>query len=417
MKKLPGCIGEKDKLILRRLAQKVREIAENTQNLEKKRLWHKHNSLNSERPMVLASPEGSWGELVTDDDLECEDSLMRNWEYSLRQRIYTGDVLKDDQPEEPWFNIGWVINKGNYGLKVNRTHGENRGSYVWEHPIKDIDKDFCKLQFRQPVVDRKQTLDMVGIAAEIFGHILPARIRGTHWWTMGLTADIIELIGLENLMLYMYDDPEGLHRLMSWMRDEHIHFIEWLEKEGLLADMNENDYTGSGGVGYTQELPQKDRMEGAPVRLKDMWGFSESQETVGVSPAMFGEFIFPYQLPILERFGLNCYGCCEPVDKRLDYIMRIPNLRRLSVSPWANQHIVSERLGRSCIFSRKPNPAQICVSFNEEEIRKDIMYTLEAAGSTNLEIIMKDTHTVQNQPWRISRWVEIAREEIGKYTG
>jgi hypothetical protein len=26
--------------------------------------------------------------------------------------------------------------------------------------------------------------------------------------------------------------------------------------------------------------------------------------------------------------------------------------------------------------------------------------------------VLKDTHTVQNEPWRIERWVQIAREEI-----
>jgi hypothetical protein len=80
--------------------------------------------------------------------------------------------------------------------------------------------------------------------------------------------------------------------------------------------------------------------------VKDMWGFCESQETVGVSPTMFGEFIFPYKLPILEKFGLNCYGCCEPVDKRIDYILKIPNIRRISVSPWADQRTIAERFGK-----------------------------------------------------------------------
>ena len=54
-----------------------------------------------------------------------------------------------------------------------------------------------------------------------------------------------------------------------------------------------------------------------------MWGFCESQETVGVSPKMFEEFVFAYQLPILDRFGLNIYGCCEPLDRRFDIVKRI----------------------------------------------------------------------------------------------
>ena len=410
-------LSQNDKEILRGLAGKIRELAEAPKNYEKKQLWYSHNSLDSKRPMVLAFPEGSWGELLPENELKCEDKLARAWEYSLRQRIYTAEVIKDDNAVDSYFNIAWQINRGDFGVSVDKVHGANRGSYVWQPAIRDINAEFHKLKFRNPSVDRKLTHDMVNLAEDIFGDLLSVRIRGTHWWTLGLTIEVIDLIGLENLMLFMYDDPEGLHRLMAWMRDEHLNYIGWMEKEGLLTDMNENDYTGSGGIGYTNELPQKDRVQGMPARLKDLWGFAESQETVGVSPDMFGEFIFPYQLPLLEKFGLNCYGCCEPVDKRLDYILKIPNLRRLSVSPWANENIVAERLGRNYIFSRKPNPALICVSFNEEEIRKDIRKTLSAAVNTNLEIIMKDTHTVENQPWRIEKWVQIARQEVDKFLG
>ncbi len=99
----------------------------------------------------------------------------------------------------------------------------------------------------------------------------------------------------------------------------------------------------------------------------DMWGFGESQETVGVSPAMFAEFIFPYQLPILERFGLNCYGCCEPLDKRWHIVQRIPRLRRVSVSAWANLPRMAEMLGDRYIFSWKPAPADLAMdSFDED---------------------------------------------------
>jgi hypothetical protein len=412
-----GALSEKDREVLKRHAYKLRELAEKPEMKTRRQLWFKHNSLQPERPMVLAFPEGAWSEIITSDELECENSLMRSWEWQLKHRIYTAEVIKDDSIVEPWFNIGWEFDEGNFGVNTKKVYGQNRGSYIWEPPIKDISRDFHKLTFRQPSVNRELTYEKLNLAKEIFGDILPPRIRGTFWWSMGLTWKAIDLIGLENMMIYMYDDPDGLHRLMGWLRDEHANFINWVERQGLLTDMNEDDYTGSGGLGYTKELPKSERGIDDPVRLKDHWGFAESQETVGVSPTMFREFIFPYQLPLLEKFGLNCYGCCEPVDKRLEYILSIPNLRRLSVSPWADQKLLADKLGINYIFSRKPNPSLICVSFDEEVIRKDIRETLEIAGGGVLEIIMKDTHTVQGQPWRISRWVEIVREEIDKYMG
>ena len=174
---------------------------------------------------------------------------------------------------------------------------------------------------------------------------------------------------------------------------------------------NEDDYVGSGSVGYTSELPRPDRPAGAPARVADLWGLSESQETVGVSPRMFEEFVFQYQESIISRFGLSYYGCCEPIDKRIKIIKRLPNLRRLSVSPWCNQERMADELGRDYIFCRKPAPAMISTAvWDEDLIRDDLRTTLRIARHCPLELVMKDVHTLAGQPWRLGRWVQIARE-------
>jgi hypothetical protein len=119
-------------------------------------------------------------------------------------------------------------------------------------------------------------------------------------------------------------------------------------------------------------------------------------------------------LPILERFGLNCYGCCEPVDKRWHVIEAIPRLRRVSVSPWASIPGMAEKLGDRYIFSMKPNPAHLAMeSFDEEMIRQDLRAAMRIcrAHDCHMEVIMKDCHTIRNDPRRVVRWVQITREE------
>ena len=139
-----------------------------------------------------------------------------------------------------------------------------------------------------------------------------------------------------------------------------------------------------------------------------MWGFGESQETVGISPEMFEEFVFPYQIEILERFGLNCYGCCEPLDKRWHIVEKLPRLRRVSVSPWADRRFMAERLGNRYIFSMKPNPADLAMpEFDEDRVRATVRQDLAAARGCVVEMIMKDTHTICNEPSRVTRWVQI----------
>ena len=405
-------ITENDRQVLRRLAGQAREIADLPEMTERRRRLYDLNALRPDRPVVLCFPEGAWGELLPEEVLQCQDRLLRGWEMKLRQRLYWWEHIRDDNTLEPTFDLNWVVNIGDHGFAIENIRSEARGSYRWTPPVQDLQRDMSKLHFRPLSVDRQETLRRLALAEEAFGDLLQVKLGGSFWWTLGLTWEVIKLIGLEPLMLAMLDEPDRLHQLMAWMRDEHMHFIDWLEQEGLYTINNRNGYVGSGGVAYTDQLPQGDWQPGQPVRTIDLWGFAESQETVGISPAMFGEFVFPYQLPLLARFGLNCYGCCEAVHARWSFIRQIPRLRRVSVSPWADQRSMVEHLGGSYVFSRKPNPSPVCVGFNESVIRQDLRSTLDIARGLPVEIILKDTHTVQNQPERLSRWTAIAREEV-----
>ena len=308
-----------------------------------------------------------------------------------------------------------------YGVQSKREWGstkDNTGnvtaSFRWEPPIKSR-ADLAKLKPRTFSVNREATLTWKAHLEDLFADIMPVRLRGGFWWTTGMTITAVDLIGLEELMLWMYDEPEGLHELMAFLRDDHIAYAEWLEREGLLTLNNESDYIGSGSRGFTHDLPRKDWNPGDPVRLKDIWVLSESQETVGVGPKLFHEYIFPYQKPVIEKFGLAYYGCCEPVNNRWDSLKQFENLRSVSVSPWCNEAVMAEALGRNYVYSRKPNPTLISTEvWDEDLIRADIRKTLTTARQCNVEVIMKDVHTLAGQPWRMARWVALAREVIAE---
>ena len=185
---------------------------------------------------------------------------------------------------------------------------------------------------------------------------------------VGLTWNLAALRGLGELMYDMIDQPDLIHEVMRILHDGALSVLESLERRDLLSPNHDGAYVGSGGFGWSDELPQPDYA--GKVRLCDMWGFAESQETVGISPEMFEEFVFPYQSSLLDHFGLNCYGCCEPLDKRWHIVERLPRLRRVSVSPWANRAFMAEMLGNRYLYSMKPNPADLAMpEFDEEGIR------------------------------------------------
>lgn len=410
-------ITKEDREILRELAKRKVAFAHSPENVERRRLWYAHLSGKGERPMVLAEHVG-----IMDSsrpfmpELKCAGDFARGIEGGIVQELWRVENLCDDYVVEPYINTHWHVAIGNYGVETvwhESPSATHLSAKRWDPPLKNLSDDLCKLQPRSCNVDKEASLAGKALLEEIFDGILPVRFRGGYWWTLGMTQEAVFLVGMEGLMMSMYDDPDGLHGLMRFLLQDHLRVTRWLEEEGLLSLNNENDYTGSGSMGYTTELPSSRSMDAQQVKREDLWVLLESQETVGVGPELFEEFIYPYQKQIAETFGLVYYGCCEPVHTRWHILRNMPNLRSVSVSPWCDQAFMAEALGREYIFSRKPNPALISTTvFDESAIRQDIRSTLDAGGDCSLEIIMKDVHTLNNEPHRLRQWVEIAREEI-----
>ena len=209
--------------------------------------------------------------------------------------------------------------------------------------------------------------------------------------------------------------PEYVHKLMNLLCEGILDMLDFLQENGLLALNNGGTYVGSGGFGFTDELPKPGYYLGKEVTTMDMWGLVESQETVSVSPEMYNEFIFPYHKRVAERFGLNCYGCCEGYDGRWRYVKNLPRLRRVSVSPWSKWETITEFLDKNYIASIKPSPSHLALTnMNEDIVRGEINKALSCSRNCVPELIMKDNNTLGNNPRNASRWVEIAREEIGR---
>jgi hypothetical protein len=406
-------VSAKEKTILRDLAKQVADIAALPIQKERGKLWLDHNKLKPTRPVVLAQPEGAWRELVPDSSLLCEDALLRQWENGLRASLFRGRHIPDDEPVTGGVNVPWVTKTSDYGVKVEKHQGANRGSFNWDSPIKG-EGDVKKLHFRTIEVDRAASAAQLELGQELLGDLVPVKRLGWFWWSAGMTEALIMLRGLEQVMMDLYDNPQLLHQLMTFLRDDMLHYMDTVEREGLLTLNNgPNAYVGSGGLGYTDELPAKgsSASAGGPARLDDLWGLSESQEFVGVGPEQFQEFALQYQIPMASKFGLVCYGCCEPLDKKFDMILKsVPNLRRISISPWCNREVAAAKLGDRYIYSWKPNPAMICSPVVDwDHVEKITRETIRMARGCRLEMVMKDTHTVHNQPERFTRWCELAR--------
>jgi hypothetical protein len=150
------------------------------------------------------------------------------------------------------------------------------------------------------------------------------------------------------------------------------------------------------------------------VRPRDLWASAEAQEMALVSPEMHEEFILSYERKLLAPFGLNGYGCCEDLTRKLDLVFRIPHIRRISISPFADVDACAEKLKGNYIFSWKPRPSDLVGEFDAKRVRDYIARTLRAAKANGcvLEMFLKDTHTCEGRPERFTEWTRIAKRLI-----
>jgi hypothetical protein len=311
---------------------------------------------------------------------------------------------------EPFFDVPYTVSPDDWGLQAEYHKADAAGSYVWDAPIRDYDQDLQRLHSPQFEIDWETTRGCLTLAQEVFGGTLQVRLKGTWWWSLGLTWLAATFRGLQNILLDFVDRPDGLKELLSRLSRGYMKKLDYLEREGLLSLNNDGTYVGSGGYGFTNQLPQPDFA--GRVRCCDMWGFTESQETVNVSPGMYEEFVFPCEKPIMDRFGLTCYGCCEPLHSRWHVVQRHHGLRRVSCSPWIDVDKMAGYLGDRYVFSLKPNPAALAVpDIDKEAIRRELRQMLERTRGCIVEIIMKDNHTLARRPENAVEWCRIAREE------
>jgi hypothetical protein len=393
----------------------VAEIAALSVQRERIRLWKALNALRPVRPMIFLNPQNGWPDLAPESDLQCEDQSLRGIERSLRMTIRRHELIHDDCPITADWPVGWAIRTSGIGAAETYTYTQARGVFHWDPPIKEY-ADFKKLHPATWEVDRKAGDESLAFHQALLGDILNVRRGGVNFCRCGLTRKLIMLRGLDTWMLDLYDAPQFVHELSAFLRDELIREFEFYERENLLALNNgPDDGCGSGGMAANDDLPGPD-YNPARVRMKNMFIWAESQESVGVGPDQFNEFVLQYQLPLARRFGLVDYGCCESLDNKLDLILAaFPRLRWVAVAPWADREIAAARLTNRYVYCYKPQPSSICRpkadwAAAEQELRD----TLRIAQGCCVSLVLKDTVSFFGQPERTTQWTDMAQRVVAE---
>ncbi len=410
-------INKSDRIILRELAKKYAELAADDRNRERQNRIRNNNRLQSGRPIVWID-EIPWHEMDIDGQLalHCQTEAARAIETFFRRILYRWKYIQVDMVVEDAFYITKSMFSTGIGLEVKDTIlATDTANHIVSHQYEDqLDTPEKVDALRLPTITADPKTDAKNIeqAQNLFGDILPVKLRG-HGIYHASWDEISRFRGVENCMIDMLERPRLIHQTIKKFTEIGLSKYRQMETLGLL-DYNIPSLHCT--PPYSDEIPAKD-YDGGSVRLKDVWFRGMAQLFSSASPAMHEEFDLQYMRQLMDLCALSYYGCCEPLDKVIPYLKKIPNMRKVGVSPWADIRSSAEQLGKDYVFARKPNPAHVAGWFDKEVVARETAETIEACLENNCpyEFVLKDISTVGFRPQNLINWAKTVTETIDRY--
>jgi hypothetical protein len=403
---------------LRERAKLQLEYAKLPVMAERAKLWKLHNSLKGPRPMIMVDDDSFFHDIIP--PRVCEHPIAHIIEEALNQKIAAHELIDCDKVTPDFYTVFRRVGIQLFGLPVQHNEHEGHLGFNVIANFKTMEEGLKTIKPSVFHYDKAGTEREIAITQDIIGDILPVKVKTQSvWWDFTITWSLTNLIRMDNLYIALSEEPEGFHQIMRRATDDLIAYLRWQEDNGLLNLNNGNDYTGSGNICFTDELPQKDfDYASGKVRSTDLWGHMNAQEMIGVSPAMYKEFIFPYYTEIASQFGLLYYGCCEPVQGIYDIAKNYPHLRKVSISPWCDEALMADKLrGGNVIYSRHPSANYLGVTpeFDEEAFTNDLKKTVSLIGKQNgggikAEFLYRDICAIHGNTAKLKRAVGIARQ-------
>lgn len=388
-------VSSSDRDILRDLGHQIAEIAALPIQKQRRALMARIESLQQAKPPVLIYQE-PWHELNVNGelDLHCTDGFCRGIELELRRtlykwRHYQGDMIVSGEMCQPL-----CIRDTGFGIteEVDIALTDRTSDVVSRHFHIQISSegDLDKIRFPEVSHDARLTEELYQRRCDLFDGVLPVRKCGVGGFWFAPWDDLVRWTGVQEVLMDMALRPAYVHKAIGRLVDAWLHRLEQYEQQGLL------------------EVP-----------ANQMWGVGAAQIFSEVSPRMHEEFALRHEARWFSRFRWTYYGCCEPLHHKVDVIRRnLPNLRKISMSPWVDFDAAVRNVGQDLIFAWKPNPALLATeAWHPELVRQYLREHLRKAMDAGcvVEVHLKDISTVRHEPQRLWEWARIAEEVTAEW--
>jgi hypothetical protein len=404
-----------DEQILRPLAMEYAQAAREPRNAQRRALHTASNDLHMTRPAVMID-EIPWAQMDFDGSLacRCEEDELRGVERWMRRQLFQYRHFPADMILQGHVGVGKHVRSTGIGVECqDHTLTSSHATSIISHEYVDqLEAEEALERIRPPVLtyDEAETRRRWTKIGTAIGDILPVKITGLGYFYIASWDDVARYRGVTPILMDLIERPEHSHAVIE--KITQCKEAEMAQREALGA--LENDGLSLHCTPYlTDDLPKP---SGGAVTRQNVWGRGMAQIFGAVSREMHAEFDIEYMKRTAGTCGLVYYGCCEPLHNKIDIVERIPNLRKIGVTPWANVDMAAEIIGGRYVVSAKPNPAAVAVaSLDEAALRRELGGILDACkrnGARGLDITLKDISTCMGRPENIFRWERIAMEMV-----
>ena len=359
------------------LVDKYKEIIFSERNLKNKELysfidkeenywfrdmWRGIPKKNFRKVPLLIIPDNQiWHHILKIDLKSFYSDSTEHLKQQLRMYIYKFENWEDnyyfDGKIYIWFNVMTEISF--FGPKVR--FFEYREPWMEDSkPLINQKEKLDKLDF--PDFHKSGLMPLIHKFYEEINEMLVGKLNVIFPnWARGPFCLAVHLRGLENLLIDMIEDQEFFHKLMRFIVDSQK---KWIDERAKFLGIKKYPL----GTLFNDEI-------GSPM----------------ISPKLYENLILPYEIELAEyQGGILYWHSCNNTTDFYQLINKIPNLKMMHVSPWADLKEASNMFQDKVAVEKCIIPEQSILSADENKMKEDINKIIQNSGKKLRYLIRVD---------------------------
>ncbi len=411
-----GTRGSSPEPLLMDLAAQVLDNWRSTEMERRRQLWTRHSRPERQNkiPVKCATFDYYdlvWQQLLPEEVFHFKEGLRRELEIQLRIKLNKFARLHDD--DVIWPTLWGRVERGRgpsadasddslWGLPLRIEQTDSVGGAYRPVPPIQEEADLERLRIPRPLPRPAEERRLIEEMATLTGGLLPTK-AATDELHYGPYEWAVRLRGAERLLYDAYDRPTWLHRLMAHITEGMVSYHRERESLGMF-DAEES--LPRVHVSYDEIAPE------GMNRLAGAWCYAHAQSAASLGPAMYAEFVQPYNAQITALFHKVYYHGCEDLGRKAAIIRELPHLAYFHVSPWTHLADVIAALGdRPIILEVHAHPTEVLFTYSAAEMRAEIRRLIAGAQGMVFDLKLCDLQTIRGAEGKLEMWTDVAMEE------